>query len=140
MNDTLPYQLVADVVLSVHFAIVVFVVGGLAFIVVGSLHGWRLAGSLRFRLAHLAAIAVIVAQAWLGSVCPLTSLEMWLRAKAHETTYSGSFIEYWMQRLLYYEAQPWVFTLAYSLFGLVVLAAWWYFPPRSRPGARGEHA
>ena len=66
--------------LSLHFAIVLFVVGGLLVIVVGSRRGWRIAGALWFRLAHLAAIAIVIAQAWLGVVCPLTTLEMWLRA------------------------------------------------------------
>ena len=142
MNHTLPYQFLADGVLSVHFAIVLFVVGGLVFIVVGAFRGWRLVGRLWFRLAHLAAIAVVVAQAWFGAVCPLTTLEMWLRAKAQATTYSGSFIEHWLQRLLYYEAPPWVFTLAYSLFGLAVLATWWCFPPKpdTDPGACKENA
>lgn len=140
MNETLLYQVLADVALSVHFAIVVFVVGGLVFIVAGGLRCWRLAGSLWFRLMHLAAIAVVVAQAWFGEVCPLTALEMWLRAKARGTTYSGSFIQHWLQRLLYYEAPPWVFTLAYSLFGVAVLAAWWYSPPRSKTSARRKDA
>jgi hypothetical protein len=55
---------------------------------------------------------------------------MWLRRQAGEATYGASFIEHWVQRLLYYEAPSWVFTLAYSLFALLVAAAWWYFPPR----------
>lgn len=118
-------------VLALHFATVVFVVGGLVFIVVGAFRGWRLVGKVWFRVAHLVAIAVVVAQAWLGIVCPLTALEMWLRAKARGATYAGSFIEHWLQRVLFYEAPPWVFTLGYSVFGLVVLATWWYFPPRS---------
>jgi len=126
-----PYQLLADLVLSLHFAIVLFVVGGLAVIVFGSRRGWRIAGALWFRLLHLAAIAVVVAQAWLGVVCPLTMLEMWLRMKARDSTYSGSFIEHWVHQLMYFDAPPWVFAIAYSLFGLAVLAAWWYFPPRS---------
>jgi polyferredoxin len=130
VNEPLPYQLLADVVLALHVAILVFVVGGLAFIIVGNLRAWRGANALWFRAAHLAAIAVVVAEAWFGSICPLTSLEMWLRAKAGATTYAGSFIEYWLQRILYYEAPAWVFALGYSLFGLVVLATWWYFPPR----------
>jgi polyferredoxin len=138
VSHTPPYQLLADVVLSLHFSIVLFVVGGLIFILVGAFRGWRVVRKLWFRLAHLAAIAIIVAQAWLGTVCPLTTLEMWFRAKAHDATYSGSFIEHWLQRLLYYEAQPWVFTLAYTVFGIIVLVAWWYFPPWSKPGARGE--
>ena len=130
MNDPLPYQLLADGVLSLHVAIVAFVVGGLVLIVVGNLRGWPWVNAVWFRLAHLAAIAVVVAEAWFGVVCPLTSLEMWLRAEARATTYAGSFIEHWLQRVLYFEAPAWVFTLGYSLFGLAVVATWWYFPPR----------
>jgi Protein of Unknown function (DUF2784) len=131
VNDPVPYQLLADMVLSLHVAIVVFVVGGLVIIIVGNWRGWRWVNALWFRLVHLAAIAVVVAQAWLGAVCPLTSVEMWLRARARATTYAGSFIEHWLTRILYYEAPSWVFTLVYTLFGLAVVAAWWRFPPHS---------
>ena len=130
MSDP-PYQLLADVVLALHVAIVVFVVGGLVFIIVGNLCAWHWVNVLWFRLAHLAAIAIVVAEAWFGAVCPLTSLEMWLRAKARATTYAGTFIEHWLQRILYYEAPAWVFTLGYTIFALIVVATWWYFPPRS---------
>ncbi len=129
MHDAFPYQLLADVVLALHFSIVVFVVGGLALIVVGNLSAWRWVNALWFRLAHLAAITLVVAEAWFGFTCPLTALEMWLRANARAITYSGGFIEHWLQRALYYEAPSWVFTLGYSLFGLLVAATWWYFPP-----------
>jgi hypothetical protein len=57
---------------------------------------------------------------------------MWLREKAGEETYSGSFIEHWLQRLLYYDAPPWVFIAAYTAFGLVVLSTWWFFPPKRK--------
>lgn len=130
MNDPLPYQLFADLVLSLHVAIVAFIVVGLVLVIVGNLRAWRWINALWFRLVHLAAIAAVLAEAWLGVVCPLTTLEMWLRAKARATTYTGSFIEHWLQRILYYEAPAWVFTLGYSLFGLVVIATWWYFPPK----------
>jgi polyferredoxin len=130
VNDTLPYQLFADVVLALHASIVVFVVGGLVLIIVGNLRARHGVNALWFRAAHLAAIAFVVAEAWFGAVCPLTTFEMWLRAKAGATTYAGSFIQYWLQRILYYEASAWVFALGYSLFGLVVVATWWYFPPK----------
>jgi polyferredoxin len=128
----MPYQLLADAVLALHVAVVVFVVAGLVLVVAGNLCGWHWVNALWFRLAHLAAIAFVVAESWLGWTCPLTTLEMWLRAKAMAPTYSGSFIEHWLQRLLYYDAPSWVFTLGYSLFGLLVLATWWYFPPTPR--------
>lgn len=140
MHAELPYALLADVVLAVHAALVLFVVGGLAFIILGNLRAWRWVNSLGFRLAHLVAIATVAAEAWLGVVCPLTTLEMWLRAQARTPGYEGSFIEYWLQRLLYYTAPEWVFTLIYSLFGLAVVAAWWYFPPRLKRRTRHPDA
>jgi len=132
LNDTLPYQLFADVVLSLHVALVIFIVGGLVLIIVGNLVAWRWVNVWWLRVTHLAAIGIVVAESWIKVVCPLTSLEMWLRMRARETTYAGSFIEHWLQRILYYEAPAWVFTAAYSLFALLVVVTWWYFPPRRR--------
>lgn len=129
-RDDLPYQLLADAVLALHVAVVLFVVGGVVLVVAGNWRGWRWVNAMWFRLAHLAAIAVVVAQAWLDITCPLTTLEMWLRVQARLGTYSGSFIEYWLRRLLYYEAPEWVFALVYTLFGLVVVATWWRYPPK----------
>ena len=111
VDTRLSYQWLADGVLMLHVAIVVFVVGGLVLIVVGSVRAWQWVTAPWFRLAHLAAIAVVVAEAWLGVVCPLTTLEMWLRSRARAATYDGSFIEHWLQRLLYYDAPAWVFVL-----------------------------
>jgi hypothetical protein len=132
------YRVLADLVLVLHVAIVVFVVGGLMLVVAGNLRGWRWVNALWFRLAHLAAIAFVVAQAWLGMVCPLTTLEMWLRAKAGAAVYGGGFIEHWLQQVLYYDAPPWVFVLAYSVFGLLVLVTWLVYPPRWRRGSRAN--
>jgi hypothetical protein len=132
MNGGLPYQLLADATLILHVALAVFIVAGLVVIMVGNLRAWQWVNAPSLRLAHLAAIVIVAAEAWIGAVCPLTSLEMWFRTQAHAATYSGSFIEHWLQRLLYYDAPPWVFTLAYSLFGLAVAATWWYFPPTFR--------
>ena len=53
----MPYGILADVVLSIHFGIVAFVVGGLVLVVVGNLRGWQFVNAWWFRLAHLAAIA-----------------------------------------------------------------------------------
>lgn len=124
--------LLADIVLALHVGVAVFVVAGLLFVIVGNALHWRLANNLWLRLAHLAAISVVVAEAWLGLTCPLTSMEMALRSQAGKGAYSGGFIEHWLSQLLYYSAPPWIFVLAYSVFGAVVAATWWYFPPRPK--------
>jgi hypothetical protein len=130
------YQLFADGVLALHFTVVAFVVGGTVVVILGNLAGWRWVNAFWFRLSHLGAIAMVVVESWLGATCPLTRLEMWLRAQARADTYSRSFIEHWVQRLLYFHAPPWVFVLAYSLFGLLVVALWFRFPPRARRHGR----
>ncbi|MCE9590485.1 MAG: DUF2784 domain-containing protein [Planctomycetes bacterium] len=134
MPGDLPYQLLADAVLALHVAIVAFVVLGLMVIILGNLlrPKWRWVNAPWFRLTHLAAIAVVVAESWLGITCPLTTLEMHLREKAHETTYAGGFIEHWLHRVLYYDAPAWVFPLAYTVFGVAVVVTWWCFPTISR--------
>lgn len=130
----MPYQWLADAVLALHFGVVLFIVFGLVAILVGNARNWRWVNGWWFRVAHLAAIAVVALQAWLGQLCPLTVLESWLRVQAGSASYQKSFIEHWLQRLLFFEAPFWVFTAAYTAFAVVVALAWWRFPPRRRLG------
>ncbi|PJX12607.1 DUF2784 domain-containing protein [Halomonas sp. 141] len=124
--------LLADAVLLLHVLFVAFVVLGLMAIYLGGILGWYWVRHRRFRLVHLGAIGYVVVQAWLGAVCPLTTLEMALRAEAGSATYAGSFIQHWLQRLLYYTAPEWVFVAVYTLFGSLVLASWWVVRPVAR--------
>lgn len=128
------YLALADAVLVLHVAVVLFVVGGLVLILLGNRRRWHWVNRWWFRLAHLGAIGVVVAEAWFGVACPLTTLEMRLRARAGAPTHDRGFIEHWLQWLLYYDAPPWVFTLLYSAFALLVLWAWWRYPPQRRDG------
>jgi hypothetical protein len=130
---------IANAVLVLHVAIVLFIVGGEVLILVGRWRGWRWVRSWTFRLAHLAAIFIVVAEAWFGITCPLTSLETQLRESAGAASYEGDFIAHWLQRLLYWSAPAWVFTLVYSLFGALVAFTWWICPPRRRT-SKGAHA
>jgi len=127
----MPWFLLADAVLVLHLGIVAFVIGGLLLIVAGNRAGWSWVNRWPLRLAHLGAIAFVVAESWLGITCPLTTLESWLRSQGGGARYQASFIEHWVGRVLFYDAPPAVFTAAYTLFGLLVVTTWCYFPPKS---------
>jgi len=120
--------LLADIVLIVHFAFVLFVVGGLALIWIGAAAGWEWVRNFWFRVAHLAAIVFVAGEALLGIWCPLTVWEARLRGAAAEKT----FVSQWVHRVLFYDFPEWVFTIAYVLFALVVAATLWLMPPRPR--------
>lgn len=120
----------ADLVLALHVLFVAFVVLGLACILAGGLLRWSWVRNPWFRALHLAAIAIVVVQAWLGRICPLTTWEMALRDKAGDSAYSGSFMAHWLESILYFQAPAWVFTLAYTAFGTLVAAAWLLVRPR----------
>jgi hypothetical protein len=124
------YLLLADLVLFTHVLVVAFVVLGLVVILAGGALKWTWVRNPWFRLAHLACIGVVVMQAWAGVICPLTTLEMWLRAQAGAQVYSGSFIAHYLDNILYYDLPSWVFTLAYSSFGALVLVSWFWVRPR----------
>ena len=124
------YSHLADLVLLIHFAIVLFVVGGLLLIVLGNFLRWSWVNHWWFRGMHLLAISVVVLESWLGIECPLATLENWLRLRAGQGVYQGSFIQHWVHSVMFYQAPGWVFALAYTLFALAVVAAWWRWPPQ----------
>ncbi len=124
------YGLAADALLVVHSLFVAFVILGLVLTLVGGLRNWQWVRNPWFRLAHLGAIGFVVVQSWAGQICPLTLWENTLRRRAGEAGYSQSFIGHWLETLLYYDAPDWVFVAAYTGFGLLVLASWWWVKPR----------
>ncbi len=119
----------ANAVLILHVGIVLFIIGGLVATFAGAVGRWRWVRNFWFRALHLFGIATIAMEAWLGIVCPLTTLEQSLRARAGQAVYNGDFVAFWLRKFLFYEAPPAVFIAAYSAFGLLVLLSWIAWPP-----------
>lgn len=132
------WLLAADALLIVHALFVAFVVLGLVGIYLGGLLAWRWVRNRAFRVTHLAAIGFVVVQAWLGAVCPLTLWETALRVEAGADSYAGSFIQYWLHRLLFYSAPDWLFVLLYTGFGGLVLLSWYLVPPNASGDRNGK--
>ncbi|MGH6661703.1 MAG: DUF2784 domain-containing protein [Rhodospirillales bacterium] len=125
----------ADAIGITHALVVLFVVGGQTLILAGWGLGWRWTRNLPFRVVHLAVIGFVVVQQWLGEMCPLTVWESELRRQAGAAGYQAGFIADWLERLLYYSAPGWVFTVVYTLFAVVVVATFILYRPERRPPA-----
>jgi len=124
----------ADGVLLLHVLFIVFVLAGQFLILLGAYWGWSWIRNWWFRIFHLGAIGIVVTRAWLSLICPLTILEMRLRAQAGQEQYEGSFIQFWLECLLYYEATAGIFIALYTVFGLFVVITWFRFPPQKTSG------
>lgn len=85
------YSVLADLVLIVHLAFVVFVVVG-AFLVLR----WP-----RLAWLHVPAAIWGVFIEFSGRICPLTPLENSLRTRGGEAGYSGGFIDHYLTSLIY---------------------------------------
>ncbi|MCY4469685.1 MAG: DUF2784 domain-containing protein [Thiotrichales bacterium] len=125
----------ADLTLLAHAAFIVFVVAGQGLILAGWMLGWRWPRNRTFRLIHVGAITLVVLESWFGVMCPLTWLEFRLRAAAGSPLAADSFIGYWLQRLIFYDAPSWVFTAVYTSFAAVVAVTLVFYPPNRRPVA-----
>ncbi len=124
MNNASLYSFLADTLLVIHFAFVLFVVSGFVLILIGLLARWSWVHNRKFRIAHLAAIGLVVLQAWFGQLCPLTVWENELRRRAGQSGYTETFVEHWLHEVLFYQAEPWVFTTVYTCFGALVVLVW----------------
>lgn len=123
------YLILADLILVTHALFVAFVILGLVVMLPGRLWHWDWVRNWRFRVTHLLAVGIVIAESWLGLVCPLTEWENRSREAAGSSGYSSSFIQHWLQEILFYDFDPWVFIVVYTVFGILVIAAWFFVPP-----------
>jgi hypothetical protein len=123
------YPLLADCLVVVHLAFVIFVVAG------GFLVLWR----PFFRWIHLPAAAWGALIELTGWICPLTPWEQALRVQAGQAGYSGGFIEHYILSLLYPQGlTPAVQTsLAFLVIG-VNIAIYAFVVYQARASRRGH--
>jgi Protein of Unknown function (DUF2784) len=85
------YRLLADLVVLIHLAFIVFVA-------VGALLAWRWP---RLVWAHVPVVVWAVAIVAIGFTCPLTPLEKLLRRRAGGEVYSDGFIDHYLDGVVY---------------------------------------
>ena len=113
------YRVLADGIMLLHFAYILFVIGGALLVLQRRWWMWL----------HLPAVAWGVWVEFFAKTCPLTPLENALRAKAGQAGYAGGFIDHYITRLVYPEGLT---ARGQVVLGAVVLVInlllyWWVF-------------
>jgi len=109
------YKILADITVLIHFLWIVF-------LFLGALWGRRNRTVKIFHLSGLAFALIIQIFDWF---CPLTHLEFWLRGKHNPNlTYTGSFIIYYVEKIIYIEISPTIILMVTLLLG--ALNVWIY--------------
>jgi len=118
----MPYAVLADLIVIVHFCYVTFTLGGELAVILGGALGWQWVRNLPLRISHLAAVVVVAAEALAGASCPLTVWEYQLRQLAgqHEEQ-QVSFVARLVRSLIFYDFPAWVFAAAYVAFAALVV-------------------
>jgi len=87
----MPYLLLADLVVIIHFSFVIFAVFGGILVL-----KWKRVMWFHIPVVFWAALVEIA-----GWICPLTPLEGWLRGKGGMESYEIGFIEHYILPVLY---------------------------------------
>ena len=124
------YTLVADLIVAIHIAYVVYVVGGLVAILIGAWRGRRWIRNPWFRVTHLLAILIVVVEIFLKLNCPLTTWENQARAAAQQPVDGSAFMDRLLTFILVGNAPGWFIDCLYYAFAVAIVAAFFLVPPR----------
>jgi hypothetical protein len=118
-------MMLADLVLGVHLAVILFNVFGLVAVPIGALRGWRFVRIRWWRVVHILLLAAVAVQAVAGRACILT---MWQAALAGGSADRAPLVMAWVNRLIYWPLPVWVFAALYLVVFGYALALLWLIP------------
>ena len=123
-------NLAANLVAVVHIAYFLFIVGGMVAIVASLRRHMPWVRNPWFRIAHIAAIYIVLFEEVTGFPCPLNVLQWAIREPATGSRESSSGVGGLLDYLLYHSISPLALDIVYWSFGALVLVMLWLVPPR----------
>ena len=121
------FQIVADLILLLHFIVIAFIGAGIFLVPVGYYFDWIWVTSRRIRAAQIVLMAIVMLESLFGLTCPLTILEQGFRGQ----DYSQSFLGYWVHQVVYWDFPSTVFIFFYFFICCWFALLWKLFPPNN---------
>ena len=134
------YKILADFVVLIHFAWILFMLWGFILTICSSVSVYVLRTSKAgwnaffdrwiFRTVHLGGIVYVTVLTVLRKYCPLTILENNLRQRYDpELTYPGSFVIHYIERIVYPEANFLIFVIPTIIIAVFAVLMFIIRPP-----------
>lgn len=126
MTSIFTYRVLADAVVYLHFAFILFVILGGIFVIFRPKILWL----------HIPCVIWGMVIELAGFICPLTPLENYLRVHARQTPYSGDFVIHYIEPVIYPEGLTRELQIVFGLMVVMVNAFVyaWLFLRKKRPG------
>ncbi|MGO9146498.1 MAG: DUF2784 domain-containing protein [Desulfomonilia bacterium] len=126
MTSIFTYRVLADAVVYLHFAFILFVILGGIFVIFRPKILWL----------HIPCVIWGMVIELAGFICPLTPLENYLRVQARQTPYSGDFVIHYIEPVIYPEGLTRELQIVLGLVVVIVNAFVyaWLFLRKKRPG------
>ena len=123
-------DIAANVIAVAHLAYFGFIVGGMVAVVLAVRQDVSWVRNPWFRIAHVAAIYVVLVEEATGLPCPLNVLQWGAREAAIGSTQASTGVGGLLDYLLYHTVSPLALDVMYWSFGVLVVALLWAVPPR----------
>ena len=118
--------MLADIILILHFLVVIFITVGFVLIPIGYHYDWSWIKNFKLRLFHFCLMFLVTFETVVGITCPLTSIENYLRGINN----NKSFISFWIEKIIYWDFPTSFFMFLYFVFLGWTLLMWKIYPPK----------
>ena len=119
---------IADIILVLHFGIVLFITSLFFLIPVGYKFNWIFTKNIKIRVFHAGLMTFVTIETFLGIACPLTYLENYfLNENENE---NKLFLSYWLNKIIYWDLPSYFFLIIYLICLVWTFIMWYKFPPK----------
>ena len=119
---------IADIILVLHFGIILFITSLFFLIPVGYKFNWIFTKNIKIRVFHAGLMTFVTIEKFLGMACPLTYLENYFLGNNENE--NKLFLSYWLNKIIYWDLPSYFFLIMYLICLVWTFIMLYIFPPK----------